>query len=255
MSAKEIDVVRDIQPPARQQAATPMEMLQHALMNGASPEMMEKLLTLQERWEGNQARKAFDAAMAEAKSDLPVIVRNRAVDFTTQKGRTNYKFEDLAEIARAVDPVLTSHGLSYRYRTKTENGQVSVTCIIAHRDGYSEETTLSAPHDLSGNKNAIQAVGSAITYLQRYTLKAALGLSVSHDDDAQTAARRQDDFGLPVDCITPAQVDELRGLIDEVGGDVRKLCAYYRIDSLADLPAVRFQRVKLAIEKKGQRHD
>jgi hypothetical protein len=52
-----------------------------------------------------------------------------------------------------------------------------------------EETTLPGMPDLSGNKNPIQAIGSAVTYLQRYTLKAALGLTVSkeEDDDARSA--------------------------------------------------------------------
>ena len=49
-----------------------------------------------------------------------------------------------------------------------------MTCVVSHRLGHSEENTLTAGRDESGNKNNIQAVGSTITYLQRYTLKAAL---------------------------------------------------------------------------------
>ncbi|MEP5450516.1 ERF family protein, partial [Roseibium sp.] len=67
-------------------------------------------------------------------------------------------------------------------------GGVKVTCIIQHRAGHVEETTLMGGADQSGNKNGFQAIGSAVTYLQRYTLKAALGLSAEVDDDAQSAA-------------------------------------------------------------------
>jgi len=46
---------------------------------------------------------------------------------------------------------------------------------------------MSAKKDSSGNKNEIQARGSAITYLQRYTLIAALGISTADEDnDGQT---------------------------------------------------------------------
>jgi len=41
---------------------TPMAMLDRALASGASLEMVEKLMSLQDRWEASQGRKAFDAA-------------------------------------------------------------------------------------------------------------------------------------------------------------------------------------------------
>lgn len=172
--------------PAR--ALTPMEILSSAVERGADVLVLEKLLGLQERWEHNQARKAFDEAMSAARAEIPTITKSREVDFTTAKGRTNYRYEDLASIADAVKPVLARHGLSYRFRTSSKpNEPVTVTCIVSHRLGYSEENTLSAARDESGNKNSIQAIGSAVTYLQRYTLKAALGLAVSNDDDGQAA--------------------------------------------------------------------
>ena len=162
-------------------------LLDQAIEQGAGIEVMAKLMDLEEKREKILARKAFDAAIADAKNEMPVIVKNRSVDFTSAKGRTNYKHEDLAEIARTIDPILGKFGLSYRFRTNVENGTVVVTCIVSHRDGHSEENSLPADIDTSGNKNHLQAVGSAVTYLSRYTLKAALGLAASNDDDGQAA--------------------------------------------------------------------
>ena len=180
----------NIIPPAETTALTPMDMLNRAVSQGASIEVLEKLMTLQERWEANQARKSFDEAMAAAKAEIPVIVKNRTVDFTSAKGRTHYRHEDLAEIARTVTPILAKHGLSYRYRTSSApNEPVTVTCIVSHRGGHAEENTLAAGRDESGNKNSIQAIGSTITYLQRMTLKAALGLAASEDDDGGASER------------------------------------------------------------------
>ena len=42
-------------------------------------------------------------------------------------------------------------------------------------------------------RTAIQALGSTQTYLQRYTLKAALGLSASKDDDGAGGAVMHDE--------------------------------------------------------------
>lgn len=256
MSAQEIDIHREAEtaPDARDHRAlatqptmTPMAMLEAAVTSGAGVEMIDKLMALQERWEANQGRKAFDQAIAAAKAEIPPIIKNRTVDFTSQKGRTHYKHEDLAEIARTVDPILGKYGLSYRYRTKQDGGRVTVTCVVSHRDGYSEATELSAGNDTSGNKNDIQAVGSTITFLQRYTLKAALGLAAAHDDDARKAE--------PIDYITPDRVKELRELMDDVGADTRKLCEFLRIESLSEIPAKEFDRVKATIERKRGKPD
>jgi tRNA(Glu) U13 pseudouridine synthase TruD len=67
---------------------TPMELLNQAVMSG-NIELAEKLMGLQERYEQNQARKAFDNAMAQAKAEMPIIVKDQTVDFSSQKGRTN----------------------------------------------------------------------------------------------------------------------------------------------------------------------
>ncbi|MBL3562233.1 ERF family protein [Rhodovulum sulfidophilum] len=182
--------------PASFGAITPMGMISQAVATGASIETVERLIALHERWESGRARKAFDAAISAARAEIKPIVKGSTVDYESKKSgdRTNYSYETLDAIAREVDPILAQHGLSYRFRSRQgDRGGLAVTCIVAHCDGYSEETTLSGPPDQSGNKNAYQAIGSAATYLQRYTLKLALGLSAAKDDDAQGAGRAAED--------------------------------------------------------------
>lgn len=225
---------------------TPMAMLETALQKGATMEVLAGLMSLQERWEANQARKAFDNAMSAAKAEIPIIAKNRVVDFSSQKGRTHYRHEDLAEIARTVSPILAKHGLSYRFRTSSNlNEPVTVTCIVSHRDGHFEENTLQAGRDDSGNKNPIQSVGSTLTYLQRMTLKAALGLAASDDDDG--AASDSPEY------ITRDQLGAVIALADEVGADKEKFCKYLRVGSLAEIPAANFDHaVKLLEAKRGK---
>lgn len=240
---------QEVAPPAPAvPQANPMEMIQRALERNVSPEILDKLLTVQERWEASQARKAFDEAMAAAKAEIPVIAKNRTVDFTSTKGRTHYRHEDLAEIARTVNPILGRHGLSYRFRTTANiNEPISVTCVVTHRLGYFEENTLIGPPDESGNKNRLQQVGSTLTYLQRMTLKAALGLAAAEDDDGKASGSQSDQ---PQGPVSEEQTEAIRKLAEEVGADLEKFCAYFKIESLPDLPAREFDRAMASLEKK-----
>lgn len=200
---------------------TPMEMLDRAVSQNASVETLSKLMDLQERWEANQARKAFDAAIASAKASIPPIIRNAT-------GHNSKRYADFSAIATVVDPILSAHGLSYRFKT-TQTDKINVTCVLSHKEGHSEETTLSGGADTSGNKNAIQAIGSTLTYLQRYSLNAALGLSASNDDDGKAAGKDDQQT------ISPAQVKIIQTLLDETESDTERFCQMGRIDSVPDM--------------------
>lgn len=213
---------------------TPMTMLEKAVTSGASLEMVEKLMALQERWEANQARKAFDEAIAAAKAEIKPVVRNAT-------GHNAKKYADFSAIANAVDPIISKHGLSYRFRTN-QTDRIAVTCILSHKSGHFEETTLAGPADASGSKNAIQAIGSTLTYLQRYSLVQALGLAASNDDDGKA--------GGVGETISLEQVEQLVELADEVGADKEAFCRYFRVNGIADISTKDFPRAVAALNKK-----
>jgi ERF superfamily len=223
--------------------ATPMQMLAMAVQRGVKIEELKPLMDLQERWEANQARKAFENAIAAAKSEIKPILKTREVDFTTQKGRTNYKYEDLAQIALEIDPILAKYGLNYRHRSQQQGKTVTVTCVVAHRDGHHEENSLSADNDESGNKNSIQAVGSVATYLQRYTLKLALGLSASKDNDGRTP-------GVQKPTLSPDQIANLEALITEVGTNKINFLKWARVEVLEDILMSNYSACVQALESK-----
>jgi hypothetical protein len=209
----------------------PPQLLQQAIASGASIETLDRLLTMQERFEANQARKAFNAAIAAFKADPPAILKNVAVSF----GNTNYKHEDLAELLAVVDPALAKHGLWVRFKIHSGPDLVTVTCVLGHVDGYSEaDNTLSSKPDTSGAKNPIQAIGSAVSYLQRYTLKAALGLAAAKDDDGKASGRRGD-------VLSPQQVDEINEmLLANPKINVDKFLQLAGAPSVSDIMAVKF---------------
>ena len=170
--------------PATALTITPLQMLQVAVEQNADLEKMQKLMDLHERWEANQARKAYVKAMAAFKAEPHEIVKDTHVNFGTQKGATDYYHATLGQVCEVVGVGLAPHGLAHNWKTaQNEKGLITVTCVITHEEGHREEVSLSAMPDTSGSKNAIQALGSAVTYLERYTLMAATGLAAAGQDD------------------------------------------------------------------------
>ncbi len=227
--------------------ASMMDVIDRAISRGITGDDLRQLMDLQERWQANQAQKAFDQAMADAQGEMPSLTKNRLVNYASQKsptGYVTYRHEDLAEVIETIKPVLKKFGLAHRFRTTQDGDKITVTCIITGH-GHREENSLSAGRDTSGGKNNHQEIASAVTYLERYTLKAALGLAAAHDDDSH-AAGSKDTGGY----ITDAQLKQLTDLAAEVGADVAKACRHLKIETLADLPTSRFNSAMAALEAK-----
>lgn len=168
---------------------TPNYLIALALQKQANPDTISKLMDLQERWEAGQAKKAYVKAMTAFKVEAPAVLKKGdTVDFTTGKGRTRYNYANLGSIVQEITAILGKHELSASWSTCQEGNNVTVTCHVTHIAGHRESVTLTGPIDESGNKNRIQAVGSTVTYLQRYTLLAALGLATGEDDDGRCGA-------------------------------------------------------------------
>lgn len=227
---------------------TPMEMVGRALEMGVSADILKQMMDLRDREEARNAKLAFTKAVAAAKAELRPIIKTREVDYKPDgKPRVNYRHEDLAGIEEQVTPVLTKHGLSYRY--ESDNGvdrPITITCVLEHVDGHSTRTPLSSGADSGAGKNSLQAIASACTYLQRYTLKLALGLSVDHDDDGNKSGE------LAGSQITEEQCATLIRMIDETGTDIERFCAYFKIEGVPGLHASQYERAVKSLEKKGK---
>lgn len=158
---------------------TPMQMLSMAVSQGADIDKLDKLMQLQERWEKNEARKAFVVALNEFKANAPKIIKDKKVSF----GNTKYSHALAGSASEEIGAELAKHGMSHRWDVEQVEGRIKVTCILTHSMGHSERVTMEATPDTSGSKNSIQAIGSTVSYLQRYSLFAATGLVPKDADD------------------------------------------------------------------------
>lgn len=167
--------------PVQAEGATILAVISRAAADPATDvEKMERLMAMYERMEDRRARSEFAADLAEMQDSLPSIgERGNAA------GRYTYALWE--DINAAIKPILKQHGFALSFRTDFTDG-IAVTGVLSHRSGHREETTIKLPADNSGNKNAVQAVASSVSYGKRYTAGALLNLtSHGEDDDAFTS--------------------------------------------------------------------
>lgn len=237
--ATKTKAVKVLAPPL--EYSTPASLIMAAVAGKANLEQVEKLMILQERFEKRQAEKAYNKAMSEFKANPPQIIKDCQVSFKSEKTghTTSYKYAELVNIVEKIDPELSKYGLSSTWCPKQENGKIGVTCRISHVLGHREEGTLWADADTSGSKNAIQAMGSTITYLQRYTVLPLLGLACSRDDDGNKASGKEfineKQLSSLLDCLAAKELSE------------KKLLEYLKIEKLEDLPADQYMKAVGAI--------
>lgn len=216
--------------------ANPMQMIESAIAKGLDVDSLSKLMDLQERWEKSNAKKMFFQAFNEFQSIVPSIKK-------LSQGH-NCTYAKLEDIAAQIRPSLKKCDLSYRFEQDHTNG-ITVTCIVSHVDGHSEKTTMTAQPDISGKKNPIQAIASTVTYLQRYTLIGALGITTADEDlDGRLAIAGGNFLG-------GEQVAELEKLLTDTGTDRQKFLAYFNVQQLGDLLETQYAQASSMLKRKG----
>lgn len=155
---------------------------------------LQALLAVKKEWEADEARKAFVTAFAAFKSEAVRIVKNKGITDGPLRGK---RYADLFAVVDAVTPALSQHGLSASWAiTKDEKDWIEVECILVHTQGHIERRSMGGPPDVGGAKNAIQARASAVSYLQRYTFLASVGMT-SADSDTDGKAPQEEEEGEP----------------------------------------------------------
>lgn len=152
------------------------------------------------------------------------------------------KYADLAEILNTTRPVFAKHGLSLSQFPGYDGSLCCVTTIIGHKGGgYITGVSACVPA-----KADAQGIGSATTYLRRYSAAAAAGIA-QEDDDGNAAAHNK-----PHAVITPQQAATLREYIEATGSDTAKFCAAFAVDSVDSMPVAKFDAALKALQKKSQ---
>jgi len=136
-------------------SVTPLDVLRQAIAQGVSIDQLERLQAMHERWEANQARKAYRAAMNAFKAEAPTILKNKHVKIEptdSSKRTAEYDHATIDHVCDAVIGLLAKHGLSHDWKTEQNGEWIKVTCILTHEGGPSEERSLMGVADNTGFK-------------------------------------------------------------------------------------------------------
>jgi hypothetical protein len=184
-----------------------------ALDPNTDADKLAKLLDAQLRWEANEARKQFETAFELFKRKVPELLKTKRVEFANKGGDvTRYAHAELEVITPILIEALLAYGITHRWKTDDKDGRPIVTLVLKGFGHTEEAATLSGPPDMSGGKNSIQAIGSTVSYLERYTLIAGCGLAVKGQDDDGRSGECMPEQAIEEYCIAMGDETEMPGL-------------------------------------------
>jgi hypothetical protein len=227
-----------------QQEDGPITALAKLAAGGASLEVIEQMKGLVEWDEARRAKAEFNKAFSMAKAMF------RSAKKTGHNTHLKSHYSTLLDYDEATRDGLSANGLSWRHVPKSlPNDITSITCILAHKGGHSEEATMEAPsYSMTNNAvNKLQSVGIVATYLKRMTLCSLLGLvSDSEFDNDGNGGKGQE-------TISEHDAANLKALADEVNAKIPDFLKFFKIERLEQMPKDRMKQATQMLEAKRKK--
>lgn len=121
-----------------------------------------------------QKKQSIYKSLAQFQQECPVIHK-------ATKGY-GYSYSDLPTIFGVINPLLKKNGLGF---TQLLNSKTIETILFHVNTGETIKSVTDIPQDVKLAKmNDFQVLGSAVTYLKRYSLSSILGIVTDLDNDA-----------------------------------------------------------------------
>ena len=97
------------------------------------------------------------------------------------------KYADLSSVWSACREPLSKNGLSILQTTQDRDGNLYLVTTLGHKSGQYIRSEMPIRIKGDGKTNELQVLGSALTYLRRYSLSAMVGVA-PEDDDGNSAS-------------------------------------------------------------------
>lgn len=244
------------EPLERREPALPPEFVAYAkIIENATtnPEVdvdkLQKLMDMQLAIMDRAARMQFNAAFAQVQSEAPPVACDKV------NLHTKSRYPSMEKVQSTIKGLYLSNGFTCTFAEGDApiDGKLHIVGTVRHVGGHTEVFNRYAAADTSGpsgtrNKTDVQGSQSTVSYVSRRLLCAIWGITIVDDDK---------DGNAPYETITKEQIATLETLADEVKKDketkadvIKKLCQYYKIDSLENLPAKLYASAVKAFEKR-----
>jgi hypothetical protein len=194
---------------------------------------MERLVALKMQLDHDERERLFAAALGRVQALIPPIGKHGRTDKAT--------YAKLEDIDRAIRPLYAAEGFSLTFNTQFEEGRVLMTARLRHRDGHFEEKALVLPIDTGAGRNAIQAVGSTVSYGRRHLTKMLFNVVETDEDD--------DGKGVPLK-ISAEQAKYLQEFVEEIGGNKQKFLDWLKVGQFTDISEADYGKAEKFLAKK-----
>jgi hypothetical protein len=181
------------------------------------------------------------AALAKAQAVMPKAkmsgINSRFADKATGKSGAYATLDDIRD---AVKETLTANGISYTQHPYSINGEVGVETMLIHSSGQWMRSRFGVP----SAKHDPQAYGSLLTYVRKFALAAAAGVSTQEDTDADEVSHEP-----PSPTISVEQVAKIQNLLAAKKIDEKRILKWKNIENLTQLRVTDFDAACEIIEK------
>jgi hypothetical protein len=212
------------------------DLIRHAIDKGVDATSIEKFAALWERFEDRKAERLYNEALSAFQRECPPIHKRAS-------GVHGAAYAPLDYIEATIRPYLAKFGLSYTFN-QTERGtdSICIETVVRHKAGHKTSSLFTCTIDKSARMNDSQKDGSATSYAKRYGLVAALGISITGQDDDGAAAGSH--------LIDDSQAADLEALISETGTDRARFLKWAEVEQLGQLSQEKFREAVKNLEKK-----
>lgn len=195
----------------------------------------------------------FAAAMAKVQAEIGKAIKD-AENPAFKRGNKASTYADLSAVWDAWQPIGPANGfavMQFPGIYDPEARTMEMHQLVTHSSGQWVRGDMSIPL----SKVDAQGYGSALTYVRRYALSAAVGICPEDDDGnaaSKSAPANQNGSALKqqlqesvrqAEPVTDAQRDIIQTLAPAAGKSVQDICKAYRVESLKGLTEA--QAVKL----------
>lgn len=115
------------------------------------------------------------------------------------------KYATLESVLQEVRPKLAAQGLSIQQHPVDRDGQVGVITILGHSSGQWTRSSFYGPPNSNRGTSALQAIGGGLSYLRRYALMSAVGISTADEDNDGHQERKRGKSKAPPKPKAPKQ--------------------------------------------------
>jgi hypothetical protein len=190
------------------------------------------------------------AALAKAQAEIQPAIKDSINPYFKSK------YADLASVWSACKDALTKNGLAVLQTMDNKEGQLVLFTTLVHASGQWMRSCLPV---LSAKQDA-QSIGSAITYMRRYSLAAMVGVTTDEDDDGNAASQNSSQSksephknGSPplISKEEAQELEEMLNLCDEAfRTNVRNYLKSLSISNFSQLPRANYVPLRKRIANK-----